>query len=93
MSWGQTLNDVNNLYYATDHSSIKQGNMFQPRLMLQVVAAPELLNDIICNCEGFCTGKCSSCENSEPFTAAYKCDREADIYIWICTCCVHIHAQ
>ena len=79
----QTLYAVKNLYYATCYSFIKQGNMFQPRLMLQGVAALELMNDIICNCEDFCTGKCSSFENSEPCTAAYKCDREADLYMWI----------
>ena len=65
-----TLNAVKNQYYTTGYSFIKQGNMFQPRIMLQGVAALELMNDIICNCECFCIGKCSSDEN----TAAYKCD-------------------
>ena len=57
MTLRQTLNAVEMLYYANDHSFIKQGNMFQPRLMLKGVAAPELMNDIICNYEGFCTGE------------------------------------
>ena len=70
MTLRQTLNAVKNIYYATDYSFIKQGNMFQPRLMLQGVAAPELMNDIKFNCDDFCIGECSSYENSEPFTAA-----------------------
>ena len=55
------------------------------------MAAPELMNDIICNCGDFCTGDGSS--NSEPCNAAYKCDWEADMYMGICTCCVHIDAK
>ena len=93
MTLRQDLNAVKYLLYATDYSFIKQWNMFQLRLMLQGMASPELKNDIICNCEDFCTGECSSYENSEQWTAAYKCDREADMFMWIFSCCVHIHAK
>ena len=41
MTLRQTLDTVNNLYYATYYSFKKQGNMFEPRLMLLGVAAPE----------------------------------------------------
>ena len=58
------LNAVKNRHYATDYSFIKQGNMSQSMLMLQGLAAPELINYII-----FCAGKCSSYENSQPCTA------------------------
>ena len=57
MTLRQTLNAVKKLYYANDYSFIKQVNMFQPRWILQGVAAPELMNDIIYNYESFCTGE------------------------------------
>ena len=33
----------------------------------------------ICNCEYFCTGDCSCHQNSQPCTAACKCDPEAEL--------------
>jgi hypothetical protein len=45
-----------------------------PKLMNQAPAAPELLNDLVCNCRAIsCATKCSCLCNGQPCTAACNC--------------------
>ncbi|CAC5394530.1 unnamed protein product [Mytilus coruscus] len=51
-----------------------------PRLISQSAAAPELLNNLICECdEHNCSKNCTCLENEQDFTAACSCGASADI--------------
>jgi len=52
------------------------GTALTPKMMSQPPAAPELLNDLVCNCPpGSCdTGGCKCLENGQPCTAACNCE-------------------
>jgi hypothetical protein len=46
----------------------------QPKMMTQTAAAPELLNDIVCDCSDDCLSNCSCFQNNQPCTTACPCD-------------------
>jgi len=52
------------------------GTALRPKMMSQPPAAPELLNDLVCNCPpGSCdTEGCKCLENGQPCTAACNCE-------------------
>ncbi|CAC5361556.1 unnamed protein product [Mytilus coruscus] len=51
-----------------------------PRLMSQPAAAPELLNNLICECdEHNCSEICTCLENEQACSATYSCGASADI--------------
>jgi hypothetical protein len=45
----------------------------QPVMTSQAVAAPELLNDMVCNCT-LCSENCSCFKNKQPCTEACVCE-------------------
>ncbi len=54
--------------------------ILQPILMTQNIAAPELLNNLICSCVDQCLADCSCSMNNQPCTAACSCSsKQADI--------------
>jgi len=52
------------------------GTALRPKMMSPPLAAPELLNDLVCNCPpGSCdTGGCRCLENGQPCTVACNCE-------------------
>ena len=61
-------------YYRYEKVADSQG--YFPKLMNQSPAAPELLNDLIYNCNSnSCSDQCSCFLNGQPCTLAYKCEQ------------------
>lgn len=63
---------------ATDFGYYDDGCIMRPVLMNQTCAAPELLNDIICDCADQCTSACVCNTNKQPCTSACVCMADAD---------------
>ena len=77
---------LQNLPGPTNYGYVKEGNVLQPKFMVQGVSAPELLNDLVCKCEDYCTSKCTCYENNQPCTAECLCGPEAESEInMLCT--------
>ena len=51
----------------------QDGIALLPVLMSQGVAAPELLNDVICQCVNNCDDECLCHQHKQPCTLACKC--------------------
>ena len=47
--------------------------MYTPKMMSQSTAAPELLNNLVCDCET-CSADCRCCANDQPCTEACSCE-------------------
>ena len=48
--------------------------LLKPEMMTQSPAAPELLNDILCNCESECNDTCTCALNRQACTKACSCE-------------------
>ena len=46
--------------------------------MNKQISAPELLNNLSCDCEDFCTGDCLCTENKQPCTGICGCEKAED---------------
>ena len=53
-----------------------ENNNVCPKLMTQEISAPELLNNLSCDCEDFCTGDCLCVVNNQPCTSICGCGKE-----------------
>ena len=63
--------------YGFEHSP--GGTGLQPQMMSQSPAAPELLNDLVCDCQpNTCAVECSCLESGQPCTAACTCEALVD---------------
>lgn len=51
----------------------KDGCSVLPMLMTQTVGAPELLNDVFCQCADYCNDECVCHNNNQPCTSACIC--------------------
>ena len=65
--------ELNPLEYGWEKD--KNTQLLVPVMMTQSPAAPELLNDIVCECLNACVEKCICYKNSQPCTAACSCEQ------------------
>ncbi len=65
------LEDLSPTYFGYEIDNDNQS--LQPVMMTQSVAAPELLNDMVCACNGVCDEECTCFLNEQPCTAACSC--------------------
>ena len=89
--WRKAVSSKPIVPLATEHGYYIDGNGgLKPKLMSQSPIAPELMNDIICDCEpGMCHVECTCFRNGQPCTSACSCG--ADIYRD--TCCTNLHTM
>lgn len=75
--WRQAMVAMQELPDPKDYGYVlnPETNSLQPRLMSQPAAAPELLNDLVCVCDGdACSTSCKCEENEQPCTYACNCE-------------------
>ncbi|WAR29752.1 hypothetical protein MAR_003320, partial [Mya arenaria] len=60
------------------------GDGLTPKMMSQPAAAPELLNDLVCECE-ICSETCVCFANRQPCTVACSCTRNTNTDEMMCT--------
>ncbi len=80
MEWTQvnTGKTMQNLHNTTDYGYMEDvDNSLSPKLMVQVISAPELLNKLVCNCENYCSDDECIYAN-QPCTTACVCDHAED---------------
>ena len=77
--WRQAIVPMATLPDVTTHGYERCTGLLQPQMMSQSPAAPELLNDLVCDClPGGCAMECSCLANQQPCTAACDCFALAD---------------
>ncbi len=72
MLWKQATEQYMSLPDPTKYGWERVEGKLQPKLMSQSVSAPELLNDLVCDCQD-CASSCSCMVNMQPCTAECKC--------------------
>ena len=74
MIWRESLTSIVELPSPTDyHYSYEidtDTGYYVPTLVSQPLAAPELLNDLVCFCEDLCSDACVCTTNGQPYTQA-----------------------
>ena len=55
-----------------DKIHAETGN-YTPKMVSQLLAPPELLNDFVCFCEDLCSDECVNATNEKPCTQACNC--------------------
>ena len=75
MVWRQATQAIQNLPNSTDYGNEKGPEKhLQAQMMSQSHAAPELLNDLICDCtENSCANDCTCYKHGQSCTAACDC--------------------
>lgn len=76
----QCTNTNANLPEVTDfgyHASDDDKNLL-PTMTLRSCAAPESVNDILCNCNGICDDQCCCSQNNQACTADCSCAGEVE---------------
>ena len=77
--WRNAVVGVHDLPEPTDYGFEVDGDMLRPKLMSQSLAAPELLNEIICICpRNSCHTGCVCLNNEQSCTAACDCEGALD---------------
>lgn len=72
--WRNACVGMHDLPEPTDFGYENDGNSLTAKLMSQVPAAPELMNDLICICApNSCHFNCACLNNQQPCTAACRC--------------------
>jgi hypothetical protein len=74
--WKKALLPMIEIPPATQFGYDRIDGGLSPTLMSQAAAAPELLNNIVCDCSDTCDSNCSCSQNSQPCTGACPCEAE-----------------
>ena len=79
--WREAVIPMQDVFDPIDfgYEKTPDGLSVMPKLMNRSPAAPELLNDLVCNCKPkLCATRCKCLENEQPCTAACNCEGASD---------------
>ena len=82
--WEQATQAMQNLPELENYGFMKMDETLTPRMMMQDISAPELLNISICECRNYCTEDYSCVTNNQPYSPACSCGPEEDIDEQLC---------
>ncbi len=74
--WKQAITAMNVYPSPMEYGFEFDGEEIIPKMMSQAAAAPELLNDIVCDCQDSCSQQCVCIKNNQPCTQACLCEEE-----------------